>query len=70
MARILFTVTPAAGHLHPTVPIALALQARGHDARYCTGLSKVAMLEGKGLPATATPTTRCKSTGRSATFST
>ncbi|MEI2726763.1 MAG: hypothetical protein V9H26_25615 [Verrucomicrobiota bacterium] len=28
MARILFTVTPAAGHLHPTIPIALALQAR------------------------------------------
>jgi hypothetical protein len=53
MARILFTVTPAAGHLHPTIPIALALQARGHDVRYCTGLSKVALLERQGLPATA-----------------
>ena len=52
MARILFTVTPAAGHLHPTIPIALALQARGHDVRYFTGLSKVAMLERQGLPAT------------------
>ena len=51
--RILFTVTPAAGHLHPTIPIALAMQARGHDVRYCTGLSKVALLERQGLPATA-----------------
>ncbi len=53
MARILFTVTPAAGHLHPTIPIALVLQARGHDVRYFTGLSKVALLERQGLPATA-----------------
>ena len=51
--RILFVVTPAAGHLHPTVPIALALQKRGHDVRYFTGLSKVALLERQGLRATA-----------------
>jgi UDP:flavonoid glycosyltransferase YjiC (YdhE family) len=52
MARILFTVTPAAGHLNPTIPIALALQARGHSVRYVTGLSKVPLLVRTGLAAT------------------
>lgn len=49
MAKILFTVLPAAGHMNPTVPIAQALQARGHAVRYITGLSKIAMLERAGL---------------------
>ena len=52
MGNILFTVTPAAGHMNPTIPIALALQARGHDVRYFTGLGKIALLERIGLPAT------------------
>jgi len=51
MAKILFTVTPAAGHMNPTVPIAQALQARGHEVRYITGLSKIALLERAGLTA-------------------
>src|SRR4051812_26047457 len=51
MANILFTVIPAAGHMNPTVPIALGLQAQGHTVRYITGLSKVAMLERAGLTA-------------------
>ena len=51
MANILFTVIPAAGHMNPTVPIAQALQARGHTVRYITGLSKIPMLERAGLTA-------------------
>jgi len=53
MAKILFTVTPAAGHINPTIPLALALQARGHDVLYITGLGKLALLARVGLPATA-----------------
>lgn len=53
MSKILFTVVPAAGHMHPTIPIAQALQARGHQVRYITGLSKVPLLERAGLSATA-----------------
>lgn len=52
MANILFTVTPAAGHLNPTIPIALALQARGHAVRYITGQSKIPLLSRLGLAAT------------------
>ncbi|MFN8486919.1 MAG: glycosyltransferase [Caldilineaceae bacterium] len=51
MANILFTVIPAAGHMNPTVPIAQALQARGHTVRYITGLSKIPMLARAGLTA-------------------
>lgn len=51
MANILFTVIPAAGHMNPTVPIAQALQARGHTVRYTTGLSKIPMLARAGLTA-------------------
>lgn len=51
MARILFTVTPAAGHLNPTIPIALALQESGHEVLYVTGLSKIPLLERSGLAA-------------------
>ena len=49
MAKIFFIVTPAAGHLHPTIPIALALQARGHAVRYITGRKKTALLDQIGL---------------------
>ena len=48
--RILFTVIPAAGHLNPTIPIAQALQARGHDILYATGAEKVPLLKQEGLP--------------------
>ncbi len=51
MSKILFTVIPAAGHMNPTVPIAQALQTGGHDVRYITGQSKVAMLQRAGLTA-------------------
>jgi UDP:flavonoid glycosyltransferase YjiC (YdhE family) len=52
MAKILFTVTPAAGHMNPTIPIALALQARGHDVLFVTGQSKLPLLARIGLRAT------------------
>lgn len=52
MARILFVVTPAAGHLNPTIPLALALQAGRHQVRYVTGLGKIPLLARTGLAAT------------------
>lgn len=35
--RYLFATVPAAGHVHPAVPIARALVARGHEVRWLTG---------------------------------
>ncbi len=35
--RVLFTSVPALGHVHPMVPLALALQERGHEVRWLTG---------------------------------
>ncbi len=37
MARFLFVVIPAAGHVHPTIPLAQELVRRGHTVGYCTG---------------------------------
>ena len=37
MARFLFTVVPAIGHINPTLPIAIELQRRGHEVAYATG---------------------------------
>lgn len=37
MARFLFTVVPAIGHINPTLPIATELQRRGHEVAYATG---------------------------------
>lgn len=51
--RILFTVMPAAGHLHPTIPIAQTLQQRGHQVHYATGAGKLKVLQQAGLAATA-----------------
>jgi UDP:flavonoid glycosyltransferase YjiC (YdhE family) len=51
--NILFTVIPAAGHLNPTVPIALALQQRGHQVHYATGAGKIPVLRRWGLPGRA-----------------
>jgi UDP:flavonoid glycosyltransferase YjiC (YdhE family) len=53
MLKVLFTVVPAAGHLHPTIPMALALQQRGHEVCYATGRSRLSLLQRLGLPATA-----------------
>ncbi|WP_243076111.1 glycosyltransferase [Microbacterium sp. SS28] len=37
MARFLLTAMPFTGHLSPTLPVARALLARGHDVRFYTG---------------------------------
>ena len=34
--RVLFTVQPAVGHLHPLVPVARALAAAGHEVAVCS----------------------------------
>ncbi len=49
MARILFTVWPFAGHLHPTIVVGHALRARGHQVGFCTGESVRALVEGEGF---------------------
>jgi UDP:flavonoid glycosyltransferase YjiC (YdhE family) len=37
--RVLFTVQPSTGHLHPLVPVAAALTAAGHDVALCSSAS-------------------------------
>lgn len=37
MARYLFVSLPAAGHVHPTLPIVQALMERGHEVGYASG---------------------------------
>lgn len=37
MARYLFVSIPAAGHVHPTLPIVQALMERGHEVGYASG---------------------------------
>lgn len=49
MARILFTVWPFPGHVHPNVAIGHALDERGHAAAFYTGGSLRASLEGEGF---------------------
>lgn len=51
MARVLFTVWPFAGHLHPAIAIAHALRARGHEVAFYTGAAVRPMIEGEGFTA-------------------
>ena len=37
MARFFFVSIPAAGHVHPTLPLVQALMARGHEVGYASG---------------------------------
>ncbi|OQD53879.1 hypothetical protein BM536_026975 [Streptomyces phaeoluteigriseus] len=59
--RVLFTVWPAAAHLFPSVPLAWALQAAGHDVRVASrpalagpttaaGLAAVSLVDENDLP--------------------
>jgi MGT family glycosyltransferase len=48
--RALFTVQPAAGHLHPLVPVANALSDAGHDVVVCSARSFRSEVEAFGLP--------------------
>jgi UDP:flavonoid glycosyltransferase YjiC (YdhE family) len=47
--RILVTSTPGAGHIHPVIPLALALRARGHDLVWATGPSSCRGIEAFGI---------------------
>lgn len=37
--RVLFTVQPEAGHLHPLLPVATALREAGHEVAFCSSPS-------------------------------
>src|SRR5919199_1188337 len=37
--RVLLTVQPSTGHLHPLVPVAAALASSGHDVMVCSSAS-------------------------------
>lgn len=53
MARVLCYTSPARGHLFPTVPVLLELQARGHAVRVITLADEVEALGDAGLDARA-----------------
>jgi len=50
MSRVLFTTQPASGHLRPLVPIARALQARGHTVAVLTPEVMTGELRQYGIP--------------------
>jgi UDP:flavonoid glycosyltransferase YjiC (YdhE family) len=47
--RVLFTVQPSTGHLHPLVPVARALTAAGHEVEVCSSPSFRPEVEAFGL---------------------
>lgn len=49
MAKFLFTVWPFAGHLHPSLAVAHALRARGHDVAFYTGGTVRPVVEHEGF---------------------
>lgn len=49
--RVLVTTFPGQGHFHPVAPIALAMQAAGHEVRVATEDSFVPWVEACGVPA-------------------
>ena len=49
MARFLFSVQPARGHIYPSLPIATALRAAGHDVAYTTRPEFRPLLEPQGI---------------------
>jgi len=49
LARFLFTVWPFVGHVHPSIGIARALQARGHAVAFYTGAAVRSTLEFEGF---------------------
>jgi UDP:flavonoid glycosyltransferase YjiC (YdhE family) len=52
--RVLFAVSPGIGHLFPTVPLAWALRAAGHDVLVATAAEGVETAVRAGLPAVET----------------
>ncbi|MEV0899179.1 nucleotide disphospho-sugar-binding domain-containing protein [Actinoplanes sp. NPDC049802] len=51
--RVLFVVWPGSAHLHPSIPLAWALQSAGHEVRVGSHHSMAATITSLGLPAVA-----------------
>lgn len=49
MARFLFCVHGAAGHIHPTLPVAIALKQRGHEVAILTAVKYADTVRNLGL---------------------
>lgn len=49
--KVLFCIVPATGHLNPIVPLARAIEERGHDVRIGTARSFGAVVQAAGLNA-------------------
>ena len=49
MARVLFGVAPAIGHINPTIAIAQRLQSEGHTVAYACHPEMASVLESAGL---------------------
>jgi len=47
--RVLFTSSPALGHVHPMVPLAMALAGRGHDVRWAVAAEACQRMEAVGF---------------------
>ena len=47
--RVLFTCSPGIGHVHPMLPLAVALRARGHDVRWAVAPEVQARVEASGF---------------------
>jgi UDP:flavonoid glycosyltransferase YjiC (YdhE family) len=47
--RVLFTVQPSTGHLHPLIPVARALTDAGHDVAVCSAASFASQIVAFGL---------------------
>lgn len=50
MAKIAFVPVHVAGHFFPTIPVAKALQGRGHNVFYVSERNMTGVVEGEGLP--------------------
>lgn len=53
--RVLFVVSPGLGHLFPTMPLAYALRAAGHEVRFATSGLSIAAAEGGFTVVDVTP---------------
>ena len=51
MSRILVTSSPGLGHIHPMMPLARALAARGHDVRWAVAASVCPRVQAVGFDA-------------------
>jgi UDP:flavonoid glycosyltransferase YjiC (YdhE family) len=47
--RVLFTLFPGTGHVHPLVPFARALQTAGHDVAFASAAGIAPLVEASQL---------------------